>query len=76
MPDRRARLYHHQLLEPTRHLTGTVFPSTPQGTPATTNIYDNRGLAHPVTLDPLQQATTFTNDLAGRLVSGPTRCCG
>ncbi len=53
---------------PTRHLTGTVFPSTPQGVPATTNLYDVRDwLAQSV--DPLQKATLFTNDLGGRLVS-------
>ena len=53
---------------PTRHLTGIVFPGTPQGAPATTNIYDSRDWLWRA-LDPLQQATTITNDMAGRPIS-------
>lgn len=53
---------------PTRRLTGTVFPTTPQGIPATTNLYDNRDWLSR-RLDPLQQPTGLTNDLAGRLIS-------
>ena len=49
---------------PTRHQTGTAFPATLQGTPALTNLYDNRDWLSR-TLDPLQQATAFTNNLAG-----------
>lgn len=53
---------------PTRKLIGVTFPATPQGTPVATNVYDNRDwLAR--TLDPLQRATLFTNDAAGRLIS-------
>lgn len=53
---------------PSRKLLATTLPATPQGTPVVTNIYDNRDwLAR--TLDPLQQPTLFTNDVAGRLVS-------
>jgi len=52
----------------TRKLLATTFPATPQGVPVTTNIYDNRDwLAR--TINPLQQATLFTNDAAPRLVS-------
>ena len=50
---------------PTRHPTGMVFPATPQGTPATTNLYDNRDWLSRA-LNPLQQPTVFTNDAAGR----------
>jgi len=53
---------------PTRHSLGTALPATPQGTPATTNFYDGRDWLVK-TLDPLQQPSLFTNDLAGRLVS-------
>lgn len=52
----------------TRKLLATAFPSTPQGTPIITNVYDNRDWLSR-TLDPLQQATLFTNDVAGRLLS-------
>jgi len=53
---------------PTRHSLGTALPATPQGTPATTNFYDSRDWLIK-TLDPLQQPSLFTNDLAGRLIS-------
>jgi len=43
-------------------------PATPQGTPVVTNIYDNRDWLVR-TLDPLQKAIQFTNDLAGRLIA-------
>lgn len=51
-----------------RKLLATALPNTSQGTPITTNVYDNRDwLAR--TLNPLQQATIFTNDAAQRIVS-------
>src|SRR6266496_3183128 len=52
----------------TRHLLGTAFPATPQGVPATTNLYDPRDWLSS-SLDPLQKASLFTNDLVGRLIS-------
>lgn len=53
---------------PTRKLLASVKPGTPQGVPAVTNIYDSRdSLVR--TLNPLQKATSFTNDAAGRLVN-------
>jgi RHS repeat-associated protein len=53
---------------PTRHLLTTTFPTTPQGVPMVTNIYDSRDwLAK--TLDPLSQPTSYSNDLAGRLIA-------
>ncbi|MEI6077755.1 MAG: transglutaminase domain-containing protein, partial [Verrucomicrobiota bacterium] len=53
---------------PTRHLLSTTFPATPQGTPVITNGYDqNDNLVRSV--DPLQKATLYTNDLNARLVS-------
>ena len=52
----------------TRQLLTTTLPGTPQGVPVITNVYDNRDwLAR--TLNPLQQATVFTNDAAQRLIS-------
>ncbi|PWU12227.1 MAG: hypothetical protein C5B50_21880 [Verrucomicrobia bacterium] len=51
----------------TRHPTGTVLPATARGTPATTNFYDPRDWLRK-SLDALQKATTFTNDLAGHLI--------
>ncbi|MFN3409055.1 MAG: RHS repeat-associated core domain-containing protein [Limisphaerales bacterium] len=52
----------------TRKLQATTRPATPQGVPVTTNLYDSRDwLAR--TLDPLQQATLYTNDAAQRLLS-------
>ena len=53
---------------PTRHLTGTVFPSTPQGAPAVTNLYDNRDWLVR-TINPQQSTINYSNDLAGRLLS-------
>jgi RHS repeat-associated protein len=52
----------------TRHLLATTLPATPQGTPVVTNAYDNRDWLTR-TVDPLQNPTLFTNDLAGRLIS-------
>jgi len=53
---------------PTRKLLSTTLPSTPQGVPVLTNAYDSRDwLAR--TVNPLQQATLYTNDAAGRLVA-------
>ncbi len=52
----------------TRHLLATALPTTAQGTPVVTNIYDNRDWLVK-TLDPLQKATLYTNDLAGWLIS-------
>ena len=52
----------------TRRLLAILLPSTPQGSPTLTNIYDTRDWLSS-RLDPLQQATLFTNDSAHRLVS-------
>lgn len=52
----------------TRKPLGTVLPATPQGTPATTNFYDARDWPAR-SLNPLQQAVSFTNDAAHRLMS-------
>src|SRR5207249_3050160 len=52
----------------TRKLLATTLPSTPQGVPVVTNIYDSRDWLSR-TLNPLQQITLYTNDVAGRLVS-------
>ena len=57
---------------PTRHLTGTVFPSTPQGTPATTNLYDTRDWLLQTINNPstsISDILSYTNDLAGPLVA-------
>jgi RHS repeat-associated protein len=51
----------------TAKLLATTFPATPQGTPVVTNVYDSRDWLVK-TLNPLQQPTTFTNDLAHRLI--------
>ena len=51
----------------TRHLLATTLPATPQGVPVITNVYDNRDWLTR-TLDPLQNPTPFTNDMAGRLI--------
>jgi RHS repeat-associated protein len=53
---------------PTRRLLAVVLPSTPQGVPAVTNLYDARDWLAGV-LNPLQQAAFFTNDPAHRLTS-------
>jgi len=52
----------------TRHLLTTTLPSTPQGVPIITNSYDGRDWLTR-TVDPLQNPTLYTNDLAGRLIS-------
>ncbi len=52
----------------TRKLLATISPGTPQGVPVTTNGYDNRDWLIR-TVNPLQQAVTFTNDAAQRLVA-------
>jgi len=52
----------------TRKLLTTTLPPTPQGVPVLTQVYDNRDWLSQ-TLDPLQNPTLFTNDIAGRLVS-------
>ena len=52
----------------THKLLATALPSTPQGAPVVTNAYDNRDLLVK-TVDPLQNPTLYTNDVAGRLVS-------
>lgn len=52
----------------TKHLTGMVFPSTSQGIPLTTNLYDPRDWLMSSS-DPLQHTTLLTNDVAGRLIS-------
>ncbi len=52
----------------TQKLLATVLPTTPQGVPVITNVYDNRDWLTR-TINPLQQATTLTNDAAQRLVS-------
>ncbi len=51
---------------PTQKLLGTVFPSTPQGVPAITNIYDNRDWLTE-SRNPLQQSVYFENDAGGNL---------
>lgn len=53
---------------PTRKLLSTILPATPQGTPVVTNAYDARDWMMQ-TLDPLQNPTQFTNDLAGNLIA-------
>jgi YD repeat-containing protein len=52
----------------TQKLMATTLPSTAQGVPVFTNIYDPRDSLSK-TLNPLQQATLYTNDAAGRLFS-------
>jgi len=52
----------------TRHLLTTTLPSTSQGTPIVTNTYDSRDWLTR-TVDPLQNPTLYTNDVAGRLIS-------
>jgi RHS repeat-associated protein len=52
----------------TRKLLATALPSTPQGMPVITNNYDSRDLLVKM-VDPLQNPTLYTNDVAGRLVS-------
>lgn len=52
----------------TGHLLSTILPAIPQGTPVTTNIYDNREWLTE-TLDPLQNPTTYAYDAAKNLVA-------
>jgi RHS repeat-associated protein len=52
----------------TRKLLSTTLPATPQGAPVTTNLHDSRDWLIQ-TLNPLQQATVYTNDAARRLIS-------
>jgi RHS repeat-associated protein len=53
---------------PTRHQTGAVFPSTPQGTPFTTNTYDNRDWLQ-LKSNAAQQASYYSNNAAQQLIS-------
>jgi RHS repeat-associated protein len=53
---------------PTGKLLATVLPAVPQGVPVVTNSYDVRDWLSR-TLNPLQQPTFYTNDLAGRVVA-------
>jgi RHS repeat-associated protein len=53
---------------PTRHQTGAVYPSTPQGVPATTNFYDVRDWMSQAR-NPLQQSVYFGNNAAQQMVS-------
>ena len=43
-------------------------PNTPQGVPLVTNVYDTRDWLSR-SINPLQQATLYTNDAAQRLIS-------
>ena len=52
----------------TQHLIATKYPATPQGQPTVTNAYDSRDMLVR-TVDPLQHAVVYTNDMAGRVVS-------
>ncbi len=52
----------------TRKLMSTTLPATPQGVPVATNSYDIRDWLA-LSLNPLQQATRYTNDADGRLVA-------
>jgi len=52
----------------TRKWLATTLPVTPQGTPVVSNLYDSRDWLIR-TLDPLQNATRYTNDAAGRLAA-------
>jgi RHS repeat-associated protein len=52
----------------TRKLIGTVMPSTPQGIPAITNVYDSRDWLQQVK-NPLLKATTYVPDAAGRTIA-------
>jgi RHS repeat-associated protein len=53
---------------PTRKLLSTTLPATAQGVPVESSAYDARDLMIQ-TLDPLNNSTQFTNDLAGRLIA-------
>jgi RHS repeat-associated protein len=52
----------------TGKLLAVILPATPQGTPVTTNSYDNREWLTQ-TLDPLKKATQFTDDSVGHLLA-------
>jgi RHS repeat-associated protein len=53
---------------PTQQRTGSVYPSTPQGNPTITNLYDTRDwLAS--SANPLGKITYFTNDAAHRVTA-------
>ncbi len=52
----------------TRKLLSTRLPNTPQGIPLVANAYDTRDWLSR-SLNPLQQATLYTNDAAQRLIS-------
>jgi YD repeat-containing protein len=52
----------------TRNLFSTTLPTTSAGAPVLTNLYDNRDWMVG-TIDPLQNETTYTHDLDGRLTS-------
>lgn len=52
----------------TSKLLAVTLPSTPQGTPVITSLYDKRDWLAKTT-DPLQHATLYTNDIARRLIS-------
>ena len=56
------------LWSPTHKLLSTTLPATPQGVPVVSNVYDVRDWMTQ-TLDPFQNATQFTNDIAGRLIA-------
>ena len=51
----------------TRKLLTATLPPTPHGMPVSTHLYDSRDWQWR-TLNPLQQATTYTNDAAQRLI--------
>ena len=52
----------------TGKLLAVILPATPQGTPVTTNSYDNRDWLTQ-TLNPLQKSIQFTDDSAGHLLA-------
>src|SRR5881396_826561 len=52
----------------TRKLLATTLPSTQEGVPVITNMYEPRDWLSR-TLDPLQHPTLYTNDAVGRLFS-------
>jgi YD repeat-containing protein len=52
----------------TRKLLSTRMPNTPQGVPLVTNIYDTRDWLSR-SINPLQQATIYTNDAGQRLIA-------
>lgn len=56
------------LWSPTRKILALTLPSTPQGAPIVSNVYDRRDWLSK-TINPLQQVSLFTNDAAQQLVS-------